>query len=78
MAGYSVAVPHLLPNPLQIILIGRSDYKADSHRSIMARPKYKDMFNHATSIIAELQREILRQRRLIDDLLSGDLEPEDD
>jgi hypothetical protein len=44
----------------------------------MARPKYKDMFNHATSIIAELQREILRQRRLIDDLLSGDLEPEED
>jgi hypothetical protein len=42
------------------------------------RPKYKELYDHAVSIIAELQRDILRQQRLIDDLLSGDLEPEDD
>ena len=40
--------------------------------------KYKQLFNEAQDLIAELQREILRQRRLIDDLLSGDLEPEDE
>ena len=37
----------------------------------MAQPKYKELYNHATSIISELLRENRRLQLLIDELQGG-------